>query len=77
MSIYGTILDLEDGEYGPPYVYQGSHILPADDAVHLASAGIWAGACSGAGACAKTVAHMAKTAAAVNVEIVFVILSSS
>lgn len=31
MSIYGTILDLEDGEYGPPYAYQGSHILPAEE----------------------------------------------
>ncbi|MGP3737969.1 hypothetical protein ACTWJ9_33200 (plasmid) [Streptomyces sp. GDS52] len=28
MSIWATIFDLEDD---PPYVYQGSHVLPADD----------------------------------------------
>ena len=27
MSVWGTILDLEDD---PPYVYQGSHILPSE-----------------------------------------------
>lgn len=28
MSIWGTICDLEDD---PPYVYQGSHVLPSED----------------------------------------------
>lgn len=28
MSIYGTIFDLEAD---PPYVYQGSHVLPSED----------------------------------------------
>ena len=31
MSVWGTILDLENGEDGPPHVYQGSHILPSED----------------------------------------------
>lgn len=31
MSVWGTILDLDNGEHGPPYAYQGSHILPSED----------------------------------------------
>lgn len=31
MSVWGTILDLENGEDGPPYAYQGSHILPSEE----------------------------------------------
>lgn len=33
MSVWGTILDLDDSEHGPPYVYQGSHVLPSEDDV--------------------------------------------
>lgn len=34
MSIWATIFDLEDN---PPYDYQGSHILPADDDQRVAA----------------------------------------